>query len=629
MGLLNLLKKKKISTMVDTNPDTQIENGLKTNLSDENMVLIEEIRLDDINLKKIKSKFIAFDIETTGLDSYNDRIIELGATFFENFDIKENFTTLVNPNKLNSEDAMNVNNISNAMILDAPNEHEVYKKFVNFIGEDGLNGNTIFCAHNGIFDFKFLANTLKRLGYSGTIRYIDTLKVARNCIYDVENYKLGTLADYFNLINKNAHRASDDAEICGKLLINLVPFVERKNEQISKKIEKQVFSEIEYMICSYIQKIILNSESKLDFLKYEKVSGDYISCKYLYNFLKFKVTKNGVYFLIKRHYADNLNLLVDNASISEGGIEYSRVYIASFNDIDLLGNYIASEYKEIIKFAEDYMNNSEYKIQRVEEFMSTMIEISLDDMNLYLKKISTIDLPLINVKVKKNIDRSEIIINPINNRKNIKDIKIKNVYSFEKYEDYVNEMDEFYKTCSIIDNYISDKNYTKAIELLDKTREDGYLFGYLYDKYVKLYSQLKDYDNIIDIIEEAIPIMKSNNEHITTMKTKLQNAVNQKYNIESEKLEQEKKKLEKQLLKNKKIQLKKNKKETTSKKRDTIEGRHVIQLDDDGNTIKSYVSVAEAVRETGINSKSIRDAANGVQKHAGGYVWKYDNDENK
>ena len=628
MGLLDLLKKQKVSTMVDTNSSTQIENGLETNLSDKNNILVEEIRLDDINLKKIKSKFIAFDIETTGLDSYNDRIIELGATFFEDFNIKEIFSTLINPNKLNSEDAMSVNNISNEMILNAPNEYEVYKKFVDFIGKDGLSGNTIFCAHNGIFDFKFLANALNRLGYSGTIRYIDTLKVARNCIYDVEDYKLGTLADYFNLVNKNAHRASDDAEICGRLLINLVPFVERKNEQINKKIEKQVFSEIEYMICSYIQKKIISNGLKLGFLKYEKVSGDYISCKYLYNFLKFKVTKNGVYFLVKKEYADNLNLLVDNASISEGGIEYSRVYVTSFNDIDLIENYIVSEYKEIIKYAEDYMNNSEYKIQRVEEFMSTMVEISVDDMNLYLKKINTINLPSINVKVKKNINRNEIIINPINSRKNINDIKIKNVYSFEKYDDYVKAMDEFYKICSIIDNYISDKNYIKALELLDKTREDGYLFGYLYDKYVKLYSQLKDYDNIIDIIEEAIPIMKSNNEHITAMETKLQNVINQKYKVESERLEQEKKKLEKQLLKEKTIQLKKKKKETTSKKRDTIEGRHVIQLDDDGNTIKSYVSVAEAVRDTGINSKSIRDAANGVQKHAGGYVWKYDNDEN-
>ena len=54
MGLLDLLKKQKVYTMVDTNSSTQIENGLETNLSDKNNILVEEIRLDDINLKKIK-----------------------------------------------------------------------------------------------------------------------------------------------------------------------------------------------------------------------------------------------------------------------------------------------------------------------------------------------------------------------------------------------------------------------------------------------------------------------------------------------------------------------------------------------------------------------------------------------
>lgn len=46
-------------------------------------------------------------------------------------------------------------------------------------------------------------------------------------------------------------------------------------------------------------------------------------------------------------------------------------------------------------------------------------------------------------------------------------------------------------------------------------------------------------------------------------------------------------------------------------------------MTDAGKVIKEYPSVAAAVTSTGINSKSIRDAAKGVQKHAGGYCWKY------
>ena len=49
-----------------------------------------------------------------------------------------------------------------------------------------------------------------------------------------------------------------------------------------------------------------------------------------------------------------------------------------------------------------------------------------------------------------------------------------------------------------------------------------------------------------------------------------------------------------------------------------------LQLDESMEVIKRYDSIADAVRETGINSKSIRDAANGVQKRAGGYIWRYE-----
>lgn len=52
--------------------------------------------------------------------------------------------------------------------------------------------------------------------------------------------------------------------------------------------------------------------------------------------------------------------------------------------------------------------------------------------------------------------------------------------------------------------------------------------------------------------------------------------------------------------------------------------RKVIQLNLEDKIIKVYNSVSEAVRLTGINSKSIRDAANGKQRHAGGYKWKYE-----
>ena len=56
--------------------------------------------------------------------------------------------------------------------------------------------------------------------------------------------------------------------------------------------------------------------------------------------------------------------------------------------------------------------------------------------------------------------------------------------------------------------------------------------------------------------------------------------------------------------------------------------RRVAQLNDDSEVIAIYEAIADAVKATGTNSKSIRDCCNGVQKHAGGFVWKFlDNED--
>lgn len=65
-----------------------------------------------------------------------------------------------------------------------------------------------------------------------------------------------------------------------------------------------------------------------------------------------------------------------------------------------------------------------------------------------------------------------------------------------------------------------------------------------------------------------------------------------------------------------------NIKPLSKNKNSTNEPQKVMQLDRDGTVIKEYNSIAEAVKATGINSKSIRDVINGKQHHAGGFLWK-------
>ena len=179
------------------------------------------VSVDASNVRLIQSKYIAFDVETTGLDATYDRIIEIGAVLFVDGQPIDTFSSLVNPGKRVPSSATAVNHITNEMLASAPTELEVYPGLIEFLG-NAINGETIMCAHNARFDFKFLCNTLSRLGYNAKFQYIDTLRLSRTHIKGLVNYKQGTLEHYFGFVNETAHRAASDAENCGKILYQVL-----------------------------------------------------------------------------------------------------------------------------------------------------------------------------------------------------------------------------------------------------------------------------------------------------------------------------------------------------------------------------------------------------------------------
>lgn len=184
-----------------------------------NEVIIEEVELTKDIIKKLNTKFIAFDTETTGFSPYKDRIIELGAVEFIDGKNTKIFNSLVKTDVKNSYYAYQVNKISEEMLEDAPLEKDIYIELVNFL-EEVLNGNIILVAHNAIFDMHFLKNTLERLGYSGYIRYLDTLKVSYRL--PINSHCQSAIAKYLGIINEEEHRAYSDAITCGKILVKIL-----------------------------------------------------------------------------------------------------------------------------------------------------------------------------------------------------------------------------------------------------------------------------------------------------------------------------------------------------------------------------------------------------------------------
>ena len=130
---------------------------------------------------------------------------------------------------------------------------------------------------------------------------------------------------------------------------------------------------------------------------------------------------------------------------------------------------------------------------------------------------------------------------------------------------------------------------------------------------------MKDYENEIDILDEGIERFKSAKWNASKFITRRDTAIKALLKmIEVEKVSREKSEAKKKKNEERENNLK-------EKKNQPI-GKAIIQLDDEGNVIAEYQTVTEAASTVGISTKSIRDAAKGIQKHAAGFCWKYKED---
>ena len=156
-----------------------------------------------------KETFVCVDCETTGLDTDNDLIIEVGAIRFTFEGPLETYTSLVNPGIPIPPESQAIHNISDEMVADAPPIGEVLSPLLDFLKKD------IIIGHNIGFDLTMIDNAAKRLGKETALlsrKQMDTLRLAR--LYgESPTNSLEGLRRHFNIPPEAAHRALDDAKI--------------------------------------------------------------------------------------------------------------------------------------------------------------------------------------------------------------------------------------------------------------------------------------------------------------------------------------------------------------------------------------------------------------------------------
>lgn len=160
--------------------------------------------------------FIVADLETTGLSSKKNEIIEIGAIKVKDFRKIDSMDIFLKPENPVPAVITNLTGITNDMLLNGYNLVEGIKKFVDFVEDYPI----VF--HNAKFDMGFLNIASNKLyGKDLENHCLDTLVLSRKLVSNVKDYKLGTLADYFNISYDGAHRSLRDCQITFEVYKNL------------------------------------------------------------------------------------------------------------------------------------------------------------------------------------------------------------------------------------------------------------------------------------------------------------------------------------------------------------------------------------------------------------------------
>ncbi|MCS1351283.1 PolC-type DNA polymerase III [Mechercharimyces sp. CAU 1602] len=161
--------------------------------------------------------YVVFDVETTGLSTMHDSIIELAAVKMRNGEIIDRFESFSNPHRPLSNFTTELTGITNAMVKDAPEIAEVLTQFQAFIE------GTVLVAHNARFDMGFLQEGLHRIEAPPADNpVIDTLELGRALYPGLRNYRLNTLCKRFDISLEQHHRAIYDAEATGYLMWKMI-----------------------------------------------------------------------------------------------------------------------------------------------------------------------------------------------------------------------------------------------------------------------------------------------------------------------------------------------------------------------------------------------------------------------
>ncbi len=178
------------------------------------------------------SVFCAIDLETTGINPFTEKIIEIGAVKFNLDGQIDSFEKMIDPCMPIPGESIKIHGISDEMVSGCDKISDIIHDFNTFLSD------SILVIQNPAFDLSFLEMEYRRSGKR--FRFVsayDTVSLSRRSFPGLDNYKLDTVCAHLGIDLKH-HRAYSDASACMNVFLRAI--------QKDKNYRKWYLDDLEY-----------------------------------------------------------------------------------------------------------------------------------------------------------------------------------------------------------------------------------------------------------------------------------------------------------------------------------------------------------------------------------------------
>lgn len=155
--------------------------------------------------------YAIIDIEATGGSPRRDRITEVAIVLHDGKSVVDRFSSLINPQVSIPTFIQQLTGINDQMVASAPKFEDVARQIIE------LTRQAVFVAHNVQFDYAYIKNEFKRLGYIYSRPQLCTVHLSQQIMPGLSSYGLDNLCAVLDIDNPMRHRAGGDADATAQL----------------------------------------------------------------------------------------------------------------------------------------------------------------------------------------------------------------------------------------------------------------------------------------------------------------------------------------------------------------------------------------------------------------------------